>query len=123
MRADLFNRVAWQLASRGGVRVYAWMPVLSLALDDSYPRVSRWNPADGQVAVDPGQYQRLSPFNARNRAAIGRLRTWPAMHRLPACSTTMMPCCPILRMPAPMPWRPMSVPAAPDILPSARIRR
>lgn len=80
MRADLFNRVAWQLASRGGVRVYAWMPVLSLALDDSYPRVSRWNPADGQVAVDPGQYQRLSPFNARNRAAIGRLYEDLARH-------------------------------------------
>ncbi len=28
MRADLFNRVAWQLRTRAGVRVLAWMPVL-----------------------------------------------------------------------------------------------
>lgn len=27
MRADLFNRVAWQLSSRGGAFVFAWMPV------------------------------------------------------------------------------------------------
>ena len=28
MRADLFNRVAWQLKTRAGVKVYAWLPVL-----------------------------------------------------------------------------------------------
>jgi len=73
MRADLFNRVAWQLSSRTGVEVYAWMPVMSLALDDSHPRVLRWSPQDQSLSVDPQQYQRLSPFNARNREAIGRL--------------------------------------------------
>jgi len=73
MRADLFNRVAWQLKSRAGVRVYAWMPVLSLDLDASHPRVQRWDPATRATAVDPAQYQRLSPFHAGNRAAIGQL--------------------------------------------------
>ena len=29
MRADLFNRVAWQLMARAGVKVFAWMPVLA----------------------------------------------------------------------------------------------
>lgn len=73
MRADLFNRVAWQLKSRAGVRVFAWMPVLSLDLDASHPRVQRWDPATGNTAVDPQQYQRLSPFHSGNRQAIGQL--------------------------------------------------
>lgn len=32
MRADLFNRVSWQLSSRAGVRVFAWMPVTAFNL-------------------------------------------------------------------------------------------
>lgn len=80
MRADLFNRVAWQLTSRAGVRVYAWMPVLSVNLDASHPRVTRWNPETGSAAIDPKQYQRLSPFNERNRTAIGTLYEELARH-------------------------------------------
>lgn len=34
MRADLFSRVAWQLKSRAGVKVYAWLPVLGFELPD-----------------------------------------------------------------------------------------
>lgn len=34
MRADLFNRVAWQLRTRAGVKVYAWLPVLGYELKD-----------------------------------------------------------------------------------------
>lgn len=80
VRADLFNRVAWQLKSRTEVKVYAWMPVLSLALDDQHPRVQRWDPATGHTAVDPLQYQRLSPFHAGNRQAIGQLYEDLARH-------------------------------------------
>ena len=29
MRADLFNRVAWQLRTRSNVSVYAWMPIMA----------------------------------------------------------------------------------------------
>ncbi|NBF06619.1 poly-beta-1,6-N-acetyl-D-glucosamine N-deacetylase PgaB [Pseudomonas sp. Fl5BN2] len=73
MRADLFNRVAWQLRTRAHVKVFAWMPVLSYALDARLPRVTRWDPATGQAALDPKQYQRLSPFDPNVRRLIGEL--------------------------------------------------
>jgi biofilm PGA synthesis lipoprotein PgaB len=37
MRADLFNRVAWQLQTRAGVVVYAWLPLLSYEGDGFDP--------------------------------------------------------------------------------------
>lgn len=73
MRADLFDRVAWQLRTRSHVKVYAWMPVLSFDLDARLPRVTRWDPQTGQVAVDPKQYRRLSPFDPQVRRLIGDL--------------------------------------------------
>ena len=73
MRANLFNRVAWQLKTRSRVDVYAWMPVLSFALDSKLPRVTRWDPQTGSVAPDPKQYQRLSPFDPKVRQLIGDL--------------------------------------------------
>jgi len=73
MRADLFDRVAWQLRTRAHVKVYAWMPVLSFALDARLPRVTRWDPDSGQTSVDPKQYQRLSPFDPSVRRLIGDL--------------------------------------------------
>lgn len=75
MRADLFNRVAWQLRSRAAVRIYAWMPVLSLDLDPSIARVTRWNPdtPNAMPAPDPAQYRRLSPFDPQARELIGQL--------------------------------------------------
>jgi poly-beta-1,6-N-acetyl-D-glucosamine N-deacetylase len=68
MRADLFNRVAWQLRTRSRVAVYAWMPVLSFDLDPALPRVQALAPP-GRTA-EPGQYRRLSPFDATARARI-----------------------------------------------------
>lgn len=73
MREDLFNRVSWQLKTRARVKVYAWMPVLALNLDASHPRVLRWDPSNNASAVDPKQYQRLSPFSISNREAIGKV--------------------------------------------------
>lgn len=73
MRADLFDRVAWQLRTRAHVKVFAWMPVLSFALDERLPRVTRWDPASGQVAVDPKQYRRLSPFDPEVRRLVGEI--------------------------------------------------
>ncbi|WP_312997578.1 poly-beta-1,6-N-acetyl-D-glucosamine N-deacetylase PgaB [Achromobacter animicus] len=73
MRADLFNRAAWQLHNRANVMVYAWMPVLAFDMDPALPRVERWDPDTGQVAPDPDQYRRLSPFDATVRARIGDL--------------------------------------------------
>ena len=73
VRADIFDRVAWQLRTRSHVKVFAWMPVLSFALDPTLERVTRWNPETGQASVDPDQYVRLSPFDPRVRRIIGEI--------------------------------------------------
>ncbi|MEO6958965.1 MAG: poly-beta-1,6-N-acetyl-D-glucosamine N-deacetylase PgaB [Burkholderiaceae bacterium] len=70
MRADLFNRAAWQLKTRAFVDVYAWMPVLSFDLAPSIARVTRWNPQQHKASIDPGQYRRLSPFDPVARRQI-----------------------------------------------------
>lgn len=74
VRADLFNRVAWQLKTRAGIgNLYAWMPVLSYDLPAEHPRVLRINPHTGTIEADPNQYQRLSPFDPENRRIIGEI--------------------------------------------------
>lgn len=73
VRADLFNRAAWQLRNRAGVRIYAWMPVLGFDLDPALPRVVRWDPKSGETAVDPGQYRRLSPFDPEVKRRVGEI--------------------------------------------------
>lgn len=70
VRADLFNFVAWQLKTRGGVRVYAWMPVLSFKLDASLPRVQRWDPQRGESYLATSPYVRLSPWSPEARHQI-----------------------------------------------------
>jgi biofilm PGA synthesis lipoprotein PgaB len=73
MRADLFNRVAWQIRTRTPVkRLYAWMPMLSWELPPADPAASDrvvTLPGDGSGRVDMG-YRRLSPFAPRARQAI-----------------------------------------------------
>ena len=68
VRADLFNRVAWQLRTRSRVAVYAWMPVLAFHLDPALPRVQAAAPPG--TPAEPGQYRRLSPFDATARSRI-----------------------------------------------------
>ncbi|SFR07251.1 biofilm PGA synthesis lipoprotein PgaB [Enterobacter sp. kpr-6] len=70
MRADLFNFVSWQLQTRGGVYVYAWMPVLAFDFDNSLTRVTAWSPENGRAAVQPQQYKRLSPWDPVARSRI-----------------------------------------------------
>jgi biofilm PGA synthesis lipoprotein PgaB len=68
MRADLFNRVAWQLRTRTGVAVYAWLPLLAFALPASDPAQGHW-----VTAVDArrsGDVKRLSPFDPLVREAV-----------------------------------------------------
>jgi biofilm PGA synthesis lipoprotein PgaB len=75
MRADLFGRVAWQLKTRAGVNVYAWMPVMAFRLPQASPVAQKTVVAQrvgGAVAV-AGRYHRLSPFDADARALIGEL--------------------------------------------------
>lgn len=72
MRADLFSRAAWQLQTRAGVRVFAWMPVMAFRLPESDPAAGRL------VAVMPGapaaasanRYRRLSLFDPLVRKTI-----------------------------------------------------
>lgn len=84
MRADLFNRAAWQLHNRANVMVYAWMPVLAYDLDPAIARVTRWQPDSPQAAPqpDPDQYRRLSPFDATARARIGDVYEDLARHAI-----------------------------------------
>ena len=72
MRADLFNRAAWQILTRTQVkRVYAWMPLLAWQLPAGDPA------AKDVVVTLPNKanhlamgYPRLSPFSPRARKAI-----------------------------------------------------
>ena len=73
MRADLFNRTAWQIATRTPVKhIYAWMPVLAWQLPAKEPAakdmvVTLPNTASGHVAMG---YPRLSPFSPRARQVV-----------------------------------------------------
>ena len=70
MRADLFNRVSWQLRTRAHVKVFAWMPVLAFDFGDSVTTVLAWNPQSGAVERDPKAYRRVSPFDPEARRKI-----------------------------------------------------
>lgn len=80
MRADLFNFVAWQLRSRAGVKVYAWMPVLSFDLDPALPRVQRWDPKTGHTQKSVSPYIRLSPWDPQVRKQIADIYVDLASH-------------------------------------------
>ena len=70
MRADLFNRVSWQLRTRAHVQVFAWMPVLSFDFGDAATTVLAWNPKSGVAEPDPKTYRRVSLFDAEGRRKI-----------------------------------------------------
>jgi biofilm PGA synthesis lipoprotein PgaB len=74
MRADLFNRVSWQLQKRAGVEVYAWMPVLAFEFKEGDPLSKFYVRREADAASErPGGYPRLSPFHPRVREAIGEI--------------------------------------------------
>lgn len=73
MRADLFNRVAWQIQTRTPVqRLYAWMPLLAWELPKSDP-VSKdlvvTQQAKAGEHLNMG-YIRLSPYSPKARQTI-----------------------------------------------------
>ncbi|RME32883.1 MAG: poly-beta-1,6-N-acetyl-D-glucosamine N-deacetylase PgaB [Gammaproteobacteria bacterium] len=73
MRADLFSRVAWQLRTRAGVQVYAWLPVLAFDLPDAaLARRLGVQRDDGEIHA-PGRYRRLSPFQPEARRIIRQI--------------------------------------------------
>ena len=69
MRADLFNRVAWQLRTRTGVNVYAWMPVMAFRLAATHPAANLRVQSLRNVET-PGEYYRLSPFAPAARKVV-----------------------------------------------------
>jgi len=79
MRADLFNRVAWQLQTRARVKVYAWMPVLAyrIAAPDGW-FVHEWK--DGKAQLSSHIYKRLSPFHPEARRVVGEIYEDLAKH-------------------------------------------
>jgi len=75
VRADLFSRVSWQLRTRAGVRVYAWMPVLAFRFPDGTTL-----PSLGGEPKKGGDHFRLAPYDPAVRARIGDVYEDLAMH-------------------------------------------
>ena len=71
MRADLFNRVAWQLRTRTGVQVYAWMPVMAFKAPTGDPLAAKRVEQLGKGPTTGDRYERLSPFDPAVRTWIG----------------------------------------------------
>jgi biofilm PGA synthesis lipoprotein PgaB len=69
LRADLFNRVAWQLQTRANVEVFAWMPLLAFRLPEGHPAAGL-TVAASVASAGPGTYARLSPFHPVARRVI-----------------------------------------------------
>ncbi len=71
MRDDLFNHVANQLSIRG-IKVYAWMPMLSIVLlnerENERLRVMQFR--YGEKTASSSWYPRLSPFSAEVRRKL-----------------------------------------------------
>lgn len=73
MRADLFNRVSWQIMTRTQVsRVYAWMPIYAWELPKQHPvakEVVVTQQAKDSQHLNMG-YRRLSPFSESAKSVI-----------------------------------------------------
>ncbi|WP_279489133.1 poly-beta-1,6-N-acetyl-D-glucosamine N-deacetylase PgaB [Aeromonas veronii] len=66
VKADLFNRVAWQLKTRAGVKVFAWMPVMAYDMGPNHAYVT-----DSRTGTPAkGQYLRLSPWDPASRQIL-----------------------------------------------------
>lgn len=78
MRADLFSRAAWQLQTRAGVKVYAWMPLSAYVLPETDPLAGKLVTAS--TAKGAQAYHRLSPFDPAVRQLIGEIYDDLATH-------------------------------------------
>ncbi len=80
MRIRLFNRAAWQLATRSGVKVYAWLPLLGF----SRPGIdSEWRVLETFLTVtapNPMAEPRLSLFHPEARRMIAEIYEDLASH-------------------------------------------
>lgn len=73
MRADVFNRAAWQIATRGGARVFAWMPVSAFLNPPAGGR--RWEPTELR-----GLYQDLAKHATFDGLLFGEPDQSPPLH-------------------------------------------
>ncbi len=83
VRADLFNRVAWQLRTRANVAVYAWLPVLAFEPTEAGRAEAlsvRRHLPDGGTAPADFDVRRLSPFLPEAREWIAELYEDLARH-------------------------------------------
>lgn len=80
MRADLFNRVAWQLQTRANVDVYAWLPISSFILPGNHDALLVHTQTDHGIVPTPNNYQRLSVFSPKARRIIEDIYTDLATH-------------------------------------------
>jgi biofilm PGA synthesis lipoprotein PgaB len=73
VKADIFGRVSWQLKTRAGVKVYAWMPLLAFNPGPEKLRsLDVVESSDGSKGIG---YLRLSPFSERSRNFIKGIYT------------------------------------------------
>ncbi|SUV88366.1 hemin storage protein [Bordetella pertussis] len=109
MRADLFNRVAWQLKTRAGVMVYAWLPVLTFSVPPATRPMARWcsrrpaSPASAAWAARPGSALSIPTPTASSARST---KTWPRRPTSTACCSTTTPCSTTPRTAAPRRWPP-----------------
>ena len=68
VKADIFGRVSWQLKTRAGVKVYAWMPLL--AFDPGPEKLRELDVVQSYDGSKGIGYLRLSPFSERSRKFI-----------------------------------------------------
>lgn len=77
VRADLFNRVSWQLRTRAGVDVYAWLPLLAY----KFPEGHALNELTVQSEhKEKSSYQRLSPFHQDTKQVVTEIYRSLAKH-------------------------------------------
>lgn len=77
VRADLFNRVSWQLKTRAGVKVYAWLPLLAYI----FPEGHALNELKVQTEhKQKTEYQRLSPFHQKTKQVVTEIYQSLAKH-------------------------------------------
>ena len=81
MKADLFNRVSWQLRTRSQVSVYAWMPVSSFIIDIKKQQelgILSWQ--NNKVGLSKNNYQRLSIFKTETKKIVQSIYASLAKH-------------------------------------------
>ena len=81
MRADLFSRVSWQLSTRAGVKVYAWMPLLAFELPPGNPLANHLVESNEDPKPEDA-YIRLSPFDPKVRRLISGIYADLAKHAI-----------------------------------------